>query len=43
MSDEETIVTPTELMTGVPEYDIGECMNIMNGYNVSKAKASIAR
>tara|TARA_R110002020_G_scaffold115820_1_gene265940 strand:- start:787 stop:1161 length:375 start_codon:yes stop_codon:yes gene_type:complete len=38
MSDEETIVTPTELMTGVPEYDIGEFMNIMNGYNVSKAK-----
>ena len=39
MSDEETIVTPTELMAGSPEYDIGKFVNIMNGYNVSKAKA----
>ena len=38
MSDEETIVTPIELMAGSPEYDIGEFQNIMNGYNVSKAR-----
>ena len=29
MSDEETIVTPTELMAGSPEYDIGKFVNIM--------------